>query len=146
MNGFRRVCSNGDTGKREISLNRRPSVSPPVNDRRNPWEILVAVQVSIAELAEVLRTGRSAVGGESIEIGHQLEMAELDLLSVQDALERACWQAHITAMPCDVRSFERSAGPVSLAVAPPAETLASSKAEPARRRGGAPTAAGTFGT
>jgi hypothetical protein len=97
---------------------------------------LVAAQVSIAELAAVLRIGRSAVGGESIEIGHQLEMAELDLLSAQDALEKACWQAEVTAVPGDVRSFERSAGPVSLTVAPSAETLVSSDAEPAGRRVG----------
>ncbi|HEY5843580.1 MAG TPA: hypothetical protein VIU87_19340 [Mycobacterium sp.] len=96
----------------------------------------MAAQMLIGELAAVLSTGRFAVGGESIEIGRQLEMAELDLLSAQDALEKACWQADITAAPGDDRSFEQSAGPVSLTVAPPAKTLVSSDAEPAGRRVG----------
>jgi hypothetical protein len=109
-----------------MSLNRKPPVkksAPPVKDPKGSWAVLLAAQLSIAELAAVLRTGRSAVGGESIEIGHQLEMAELDLLSAQDALEKACWQADITDVTGDVRNFERSAAPVSLAVAPPARTV-----------------------
>ena len=71
----------------------------PTNVMTESWATLVAAQVSIAELAAVLRSGRSTVGGHSIQISHQLEMAELDLLSARDALEKACWEIDLKVEP-----------------------------------------------
>jgi hypothetical protein len=95
----------------------------PTNVMTESWATLVAAQVSIAELAAVLRICRSTVGGHSIQISHQLEMAELDLLSARDALEKACWEMDLTVEPGDVRSPEPPAVSDSVPSAPPAGSL-----------------------
>jgi hypothetical protein len=109
----------------------------PTNAMTESWATLVAAQVSIAELAAVLRSGRSTVGGHSIQISHQLEMAELDLLSARDALEKACWEMDLTVEPGDVRSPEPPAVSDSVPSAPPTGSLVAADAErPSGRRAG----------
>ena len=110
----------------------------PTNVMTESWATLVAAQVSIAELAAVLRSGRSTVGGHSIQISHQLEMAELDLLSARDALEKACWEVDLTVEP-GVTSAAPSGQPVSDSVqsAPPmASPVAADAERPSGRRAG----------
>jgi len=84
------------------------------------------------------RSGRSTVGGHSIQISHHLEMAELDLLSARDALEKACWEVDLTVEP-GVTSAAPSGQPVSDSVqsAPPmASPVAADAARPSGRRAG----------
>ena len=84
------------------------------------------------------RSSRSTVGGHSIQISHQLEMAELDLLSARDALEKACWEVDLTVEP-GVTSAAPSGQPVSDSVqsAPlMASPVAADAARPSGRRAG----------
>lgn len=115
----------------EISLNRLlpGEKHPPANVMRKSWATLIAAQVSITELAAVLRTGRSAVGGDSVQISHQLEMAELDLLSARDTLEKACWEANLTIPQGDVRNPEQAVGSAPKPNAPPAGSMVPADAE-----------------
>lgn len=106
----------------------------PANVMTECWATLVAAQVAIDELAAVLRIGRSAVGNDSIQISHQLEMAELDLLSAQDALQKACWEADLTAAQNDVRIPEGSVRSTSLPTAPPAGSKVTADTEQATGR------------
>ncbi|HSP36544.1 MAG TPA: hypothetical protein VLR26_02195, partial [Frankiaceae bacterium] len=67
----------------------------------------------ITELAAVVVNARAALGGDSPRAGNQLGMAEMDLLSARDAIEKACWEIDL-AFPAaaDVRWPAGSASPV----------------------------------
>jgi hypothetical protein len=54
-----------------------------------PGAVLEAAHTAISDLAAVLVAVRVGLGGECVRAGSHLEMAEIDLLSARDALEKA---------------------------------------------------------
>ena len=73
-----------------------------------PATELATVHTVITELAAIVVRARASLGaGRS---GCQLEMAEMDLLSAQAAIEKACMETDLTPVPAkDVLRFLRSA-------------------------------------
>lgn len=51
--------------------------------------VLEAAHTAISDLAAVLVAVRTGLGGDCVRAGSHLEMAEIDLLSARDALEKA---------------------------------------------------------
>ena len=69
-------------------------------------------QAATADLAVTLATVRAALGGaQGRAAGNMLEMAELDALSAQDAIEKAIWE--IDLAPNADPDREVPTGPVS---------------------------------
>lgn len=65
---------------------------------------LGAVHTAISDLAAVLVAVRAALAGDCVRARNHLEMGEIDLLSAQDAVEKACWEVDlIVPPPGDVR-------------------------------------------
>jgi hypothetical protein len=68
-----------------------------------PSMVLVEGHAAIAELAAVVVNARAGSGGPG-RPGTQLEMAEMDLLSARDAIEKACWEIDLASpTSADVR-------------------------------------------
>jgi len=118
----------------ELSLNRllagEETAATAVNQS---WAGLIAAQESIEGLAAALVRARRALGGVSVQVRNHLEMAEMDLLSAQDAIEKACWEMDdFTPARGDVRSamWSRSSRPG----AAPAGSPVFAVAEPDSRR------------
>jgi hypothetical protein len=121
-------------GKEEPSLNRLLAGKETAATVRNQsWAGLIAAQKTIDDLAAVLVRARSAFGGDSAQISNHLEMAELDLLSARDAIEKACWDINdLTPAGSDIDSAAWSAR--SLPGAWPVGSPVSAVAEPVSRR------------
>jgi len=95
-----------------------------------PSTELTAVHTAITELAAIVAGARASLGGDSIGAGNQLEMAEMDLLSARDAIEKACWETDLASpTSADVRWPARSASPVSSRSAASTGSLVSADAE-----------------
>jgi hypothetical protein len=73
---------------------------------------LATAQAAAADLAVTLATVRAALGGaQGRAAGNMLEMAELDALSAQDAIEKALWEMDLA--PNADPAHEVPTGPVS---------------------------------
>jgi hypothetical protein len=71
---------------------------------------LATVQAVISELAAIVASARAALGAE--RSGNQLEMAEMDLLSAQASIEKACMEIDLAPSSAgDVLRFIRPAVP-----------------------------------
>ena len=71
---------------------------------------LATVQAVIAELAAIVASARATFGAE--RSGNQLEMAEMDLLSAQASIEKACMEIDLAPADAgDVLRFIRPALP-----------------------------------
>ena len=64
--------------------------------RTQSWAGLIGAQKSIDDLAALLVRARGVLRGDSVEVSNHLEMAEMDLLSARDAIEKACWDINST--------------------------------------------------
>ena len=75
-----------------------------------PSTALASVQAVISELAAVVASARATLGAE--RSGNQLEMAEMDLLSAQASIEKACMEIDLAPADAgDVLRFIRPAAP-----------------------------------
>ena len=71
-----------------------------------PSTALASVQAVISELAAIVASARAALGAD--RSGNQLEMAEMDLLSAQASIEKACMEIDLApASAGDVLRFIR---------------------------------------
>jgi hypothetical protein len=98
------------------------------------WAGLIAAQKSIDDLAAVLVRARAALGGVAVQISNHLEMAEMDLLSARDAIERLAGTWMISPRPVAM-----SAAPLRSSIALPGVSPAGSKYGLRRARAGLPT-------
>lgn len=92
---------------------------------------LEAAHTAISDLAAVLVAVRAALGGDCVRARNQLEMGEIDLLSAQDAIEKARWEIDLAAPTSgDVRvNVPRPARSIALRSAAPTGTPVSADAE-----------------
>ena len=101
--------------------------------RTQSWAGLIGAQKSIDDLAALLVCARGVLRGDSVEVSNHLEMAEMDLLSARDAIEKACWDIKdLTPADSDVHTAAWSAG--ALPGASPTGSPVSAIAQPVSRR------------
>ena len=96
---------------------------------------LATVHAVISELAAIVASARATLGAE--RSGNQLEMAEMDLLSAQASIEKACMEIDLAPADAgDVLRFIRPALPGRVSDAAEQSTAPRRLRRPGRRAPG----------